>query len=113
MKFETISTDLPTKLHLELCDDSGNIVFSKRQNIYYIKLQEKLATLDCDKDYVLKITSIQDDIKTDEEVVIQNKKACDGGTKGKSGPIFWTKNQKKKLDKKPKNWMTLKLMKKL
>ena len=41
-----------------------------------------MATLDCDKDYVLKITSIQDDIKTDEEVVIQNKKACDGGTQG-------------------------------
>ena len=82
MKFETISTDLPAKLHLELCDDVGNVVFSKRQNIYYVKLQEKLATLDCEKDYTLRITSIQDDVKTDEEVVIQNKKACDGISQG-------------------------------
>ena len=45
----------------------------KRQNIYYIKLQEKLATLDCGKNYVLKITSIKDNITSDEEVVIQKK----------------------------------------
>ena len=47
----------------------------KRQNIYYIKLQEKLATLDCGKNYVLKITSIKDNITSDEEVVIQKKDA--------------------------------------
>ena len=69
---------------LELCDQSGNVVFKKRQNIYYVKLQEKLCTLDCDNDYILKITSIQDDIKTDEEVIIQNKQACDGKKQGKT-----------------------------
>ena len=83
LKFETMSSDLPAKLHLELCDQSGNVVFKKRQNIYYVKLQEKLVTLDSDNDYILKITSIQDDIKTDEEVVIQNKQACDGKIQGK------------------------------
>ena len=82
MKFETISSDLPAKLHLELCDQSGNVVFKKRQNIYYVKLQEKLVTLDSDNDYILKVTSIQDDIKTDEEVVIQSKQACDGKIQG-------------------------------
>ena len=79
-----MSSDLPAKLHLELCDQSGNVVFKKRQNIYYVKLQEKLVTLDSDIDYILKITSIQDDIKTDEEVVIQNKQACDGKIQGKN-----------------------------
>ena len=47
------------------------------------KLQEKLCTLDSDSDYILRITSIQDDIKTDEEVIIQNKQACDGKIQGK------------------------------
>ena len=47
----------------------------KRQNIYYIKLQEKLATLDCGKNYVLKITTIKNNITSDEEVVIQKKDA--------------------------------------
>ena len=42
LKFETISSDLPAKLHLELCDQSGNVVFKKRQNIYYVKLQGDL-----------------------------------------------------------------------
>ena len=82
LKFETISAELPAKLQLELCDQSGNVVFKKRQNIYYVKLQEKLVTLDSDHDYVLKITSIQDDIKTDEKVVIQSKPACDGKIQG-------------------------------
>jgi serine/threonine protein kinase len=50
LKFENVSTKLPPKLQLEICDsDSGKVVFQKRQNIYYIKLQEKLASLDCDK----------------------------------------------------------------
>lgn len=83
LKFETCSSDLPAKLHLELCDQEGNVVFKKRQNIYYVKLQEKLVTLDSDTDYTLKITAIQDDIKTDEEVVIQSKQACDGNIQGK------------------------------
>ena len=83
LKFETCSAELPAKLHLELCDRDGNVVFKKRQNIYYIKLQEKLCTLDSDNDYVLKVTSIQDDVKTDEEVIIQSKPACDGKTQSK------------------------------
>ena len=82
LKFQTISSDLPAKLHLELCDEEGNVVFKKRQNIYYVKLQEKLCTLDSDHDYILKVTSIQDDVKTDEEVLIQNKQACDGKVQG-------------------------------
>lgn len=76
LKFENVATKLPPKLQLEICDpDSGRVVFMKRQNIYYIKLQEKLATLDCGKNYVLKITSIKDNITSDEEVVIQKKDA--------------------------------------
>ncbi len=88
LQFETASSELPTKLHLELRDESGNTVFTKRQNIYYVKLQEKLATLDCDKDYVLKVTSIQDDLKTNEEVVIHNKQFCDGQKQGEI-MILW------------------------
>ena len=76
LKFENVATKLPPKLQLEICDpDSGQVVYMKRQNIYYIKLQEKLATLDCDKNYVLKVTSIKDNITADEEVVIQKKDA--------------------------------------
>ena len=41
-----------------------------------------MCTLDSDSDYILRITSIQDDIKTDEEVIIQNKQACDGKIQG-------------------------------
>ena len=74
-------------MHLELCDRDGNVVFKKRQNIYYIKLQEKLCTLDSDNDYVLKVTSIQDDVKTDEEVIIQSKPACDGKTQSKCNTV--------------------------
>ena len=43
-----------------------------------------MCTLDSDSDYILRITSIQDDIKTDEEVIIQNKQACDGKIQGKN-----------------------------
>ena len=82
LKFENVATKLPPKLQLEICDqDSGKVVYTKRQNIYYIKLQEKLATLDCDKNYVLKVTSIKDNITADEEVVIQKKDA--DGSQGK------------------------------
>ena len=88
LKFSNISSELPAKLHLELCDEEGNVVFKKRQNIYYVKLQEKLCTLDSDHDYILKVTSIQDDVKTDEEVLIQNKQACDGKVQGKTNVYF-------------------------
>ena len=83
LKFENLSTKLPPKLQLEICDDSGKVVFAKRQNIYYIKLQEKLATLDCDKNYVLKVTSIKDDITAEEEVEI-HKKATTEKNKGRT-----------------------------
>ena len=65
---------MPPKLQLEICDsDSGKVVFQKRQNIYYIKLQEKLASLDCDKNYVLKVTSIKDNVTSDGVVEIHKK----------------------------------------
>ena len=74
LKFENVSTKLPPKLQLEICDsDSGKVVFQKRQNIYYIKLQEKLASLDCDKNYVLKVTSIKDNVTSDGVVEIHKK----------------------------------------
>ena len=40
LKFDNCpSSNLPTKLQLEIKDSSGNVVFRKRQNIYYVKLQ--------------------------------------------------------------------------
>lgn len=78
LKFETSSYDLPAKVQLEILDNDGRTVFQKRQNVYYIRLQEKLATLDGEKDYVLKITAIQGDCKSDEQVTIHNKNHCDG-----------------------------------
>ena len=42
LKFDNCpSKNLPTKLQLEICDSEGNVVFRKRQNIYYVKLQVK------------------------------------------------------------------------
>lgn len=49
------------------------MVFRKRQNIYYVKLQEKLAALDSGNDYILTVTSIQGVNKTSEKVTIHNK----------------------------------------
>ena len=45
LKFDVNSLDLPTKIQLEITDSAGRTVFQKRQNIYYVKIQEKLATL--------------------------------------------------------------------
>merc|ERR1719225_2255201 len=79
LKFENAGKKLPPKLQLEVCDpDTGKVVFQKRQNIYYIKLQEKLASLDCDKNYVLKVTSIKDNITADEKVMIHKKDSAAG-----------------------------------
>jgi hypothetical protein len=40
LKFDNCpSRNLPTKLQLEIRDSDGNVVFRKRQNIYYVKLQ--------------------------------------------------------------------------
>lgn len=74
MKFENESSNnLPSKIQLEIRDHLGNVVFRKRQNIYYVKLQEKLSTLDSAKDYVMTVTSITGLDKTSEEVTIHNK----------------------------------------
>ena len=75
LKFENESSkNLPTKIQLEICDAStGRIVFRKRQNIYYVKLQEKLSTLNSAEDYVLKVTSISGRDKAEEKVTIHNK----------------------------------------
>lgn len=75
LKFENESSkNLPTKIQLEICDAaSGRIVFRKRQNIYYVKLQEKLATLNSAEDYVLTVTSISGGEKAEEKVTIHNK----------------------------------------
>ena len=87
LKFENVSTKLPPKLQLEICDsDSGKVVFQKRQNIYYIKLQEKLASLDCDKNYVLKVTSIKDNVTSDGVVEIHKKDT--GKSQSKTKKIF-------------------------
>ena len=85
LKFENAGKKLPPKLQLEVCDpDTGKVVFQKRQNIYYIKLQEKLASLDCDKNYVLKVTSIKDNVTADEKVMIHKKDSTAGKPQGKN-----------------------------
>ena len=61
----------------------GNVVYQKRQNIYYVKLQEKLSTLDSGQDYVMTVTSISGRDKTkSDKVTIHHKnydpKADDG-----------------------------------
>ena len=75
LKFENESSkNLPTKIQLEICDAStGRTVFTKRQNIYYVKLQERLSTLNSAEDYVLTVTSISGREKAEEKVTIRNK----------------------------------------
>ena len=75
LKFENESSkNLPTKIQLEICDAStGRIVFRKRQNIYYVKLQEKLSALNSAEDYVLTVTSITGRQSAEEKVTIHNK----------------------------------------
>ena len=83
MKFENESSrDLPSKIQLEIRDSSGNLVYTKRQNIYYVKLQEKLGTLDSAKDYVMTVTSITGQHKSSEEVTIRNKNFDSSKEKG-------------------------------
>ena len=43
------STLLPDKVQLEIRDGGGRIVFKKRQNVYYVKLQERISALDSKK----------------------------------------------------------------
>ena len=75
LKYENESSkNLPTKVELEICDaKSGRVVFRKRQNIYYVKLQENLSSLNSAEDYVLTVTSISGSEKAEEKVTIHNK----------------------------------------
>jgi len=56
--FEGDSHELPTKLHIEIKDSKGRVVFRKRQNVYYVKLQEDISTLNSEEDYFMTISSI-------------------------------------------------------
>ena len=75
LKYENESSkNLPTKVELEICDaNTGRVVFRKRQNIYYVKLQENLSSLNSAEDYVLTVTSISGTEKAEEKVTIHNK----------------------------------------
>ena len=54
---------------------SGNklIVFRKRQNVYYVKVQERLSSLDAEEDYMMTVTSICGPKQASEEVPIHSK----------------------------------------
>jgi len=71
--FDVNSKQLPTKLQLEIKDKKGRVVFRKRQNLYYVKVQERLSTLDAEDDYIMTVTSICGPATTTEEVPIHNK----------------------------------------
>eukprot|EP00092_Neocalanus_flemingeri_P004003 GFUD01004309.1.p1 GENE.GFUD01004309.1~~GFUD01004309.1.p1 ORF type:complete len:715 (+),score=200.07 GFUD01004309.1:151-2295(+) len=71
--FDVNSRQLPTKLQLEIKDKKGRVVFKKRQNLYYVKVQERLSTLDAEDDYIMTVTSICGPSTTCEEVPIHNK----------------------------------------
>ena len=54
----------------------ANLIFiacSKRQNLYYIKVQERVSTLDADCDYIMTVTTITGPAQTSEDVAIHNK----------------------------------------
>merc|ERR1719419_521753 len=71
--FDVNSKQLPTKLQLEIKDKKGRVVFKKRQNLYYVKVQERVSTLDAADDYVMTVTTICGPSKTSEDVTIHNK----------------------------------------
>ena len=74
--YDVNSKQLPTKLQLEIKDKKGRVVFRyvlttyssntsllitnyrKRQNLYYVRVQERLSTLDAEDDYIMTVTSI-------------------------------------------------------
>ena len=79
--FSGSSRLLPTKLHIEIKDEKGRTVFRqicflrprrsivvkliqlgnvcrKRQNVYYVKLQEEISTLSAEETYIMTVTSI-------------------------------------------------------
>ena len=49
------------------------MLFRKRQNLYYVKVQERVNTLDAGDDYIMTVTSITGPSQTSEEVPIHNK----------------------------------------
>ena len=71
--FDVNSNLLPTKLHLEIKDKNGRVVFRKRQNLYYVKVQERVSTLDAECDYIMTVTTITGPAKTSADVRIHNK----------------------------------------
>jgi len=73
LKYDVSSSLLPTKLELEVKNKEGKVVFRKRQNLYYVKVQERLSTLDACEDYIMTVTSISGNKKASEDVTIHNK----------------------------------------
>jgi len=73
LRYDVTSTLLPTKLHLEIKNKEGRVVFRKRQNLYYVKVQERLSTLDAAEDYIMTVTSISGNRKASEDVKIHNR----------------------------------------
>jgi len=71
--FDVNSRQLPTKLQLEIKDKAGRVVFRKRQDLYYVKVQERVSTLDAADDYIMTVTTISGPSKTSEDVRIHNK----------------------------------------
>jgi hypothetical protein len=67
------SQQLPTKLQLEIRDRTGRVVFRKRQDLYYVKVQERLSTLDAEDDYMMTVTTICGPATATEQVPIHNK----------------------------------------
>ncbi len=59
LRFDVSSLGLPDKVQLEITDEkTGKVVFKKRQNVYYVKLQERISTLDSGKDYNLQVDDL-------------------------------------------------------
>jgi len=71
--FDVNSQQLPTKLQLEIRDRTGRVVFRKRQDLYYVKVQERLSTLDAEDDYMMTVTTICGPATATEQVPIHNK----------------------------------------
>lgn len=72
-QFRVNSCRLPDKIQVEIKDDTGRIVFQKRQNIYYIKLQERISVLDPGSDYTLEVKTVKDKTEATETLTIHNK----------------------------------------
>jgi len=90
--FDVGSTFLPNKLQLEIRDKRGNVVFRKRQNIYYVKVQERLSSLDAEQDYVMTVTSICGPRQTSEEVPIHNKYHTSASERGTTTDLSFSES---------------------